>query len=170
MAADTTMTTESFLAAVQHRISCYTLQKQSPISDARIHEIVNAAIKNAPSAFNVQSARAVVLVKAEHDKLWDLADVCLKNAMPEAAYETLKPRVQGFRAAYGSVLWFEDHEALDALKFKNPGIQHVIPECKWCFWVLCGSDTDNRMFRVGSFERHAPVHYLDGFGAGRTGL
>ena len=26
-------------------------------------------------------------------------------------------------------MWFEDQEALEGLKAKNPGIQHVIPQC-----------------------------------------
>ncbi|KAJ9602599.1 hypothetical protein H2200_012792 [Cladophialophora chaetospira] len=120
--------TDDFLAAAEYRRSVYTLTNKSTISDARIHEIINTAVKNAPSAFNVQSARAVVLLKEHHEKLWDLGDSLVKKAMPEAAYAGLAPRIQGFKAAYGSVLWFEDHAALDALKSKNPAIQHVVPE------------------------------------------
>lgn len=124
----------NFISAIETRISCYTLANKSPISDSRIHEIVNAAIKNAPSAFNVQSARAVILLKQDHEKLWDIGDDLLKKSMPEAAYQALAPRVQGFRQAYGSVLFFEDQAALDTLKSKNPAIQHVIQDCKLELW------------------------------------
>ncbi|KAJ9645012.1 hypothetical protein H2204_001474 [Knufia peltigerae] len=117
---------DHLISAVENRLSCYTLTNKSPISDSRVQEIVNAAVKNAPSAFNVQSARAVVLLKRDHEKLWDLGDECLKKAMPEAAYQALAPRVQGFKEAYGTVLFCEDQSALDGLKDKNPGIQHVI--------------------------------------------
>jgi uncharacterized protein len=127
--ASTKPCTESFLAAVEHRCSCYTLAKTSPIPDTRIHEIINTAVQHAPSAFNVQSARAIILLQAEHDKLWDIADTCVRKAMPEAAYAAIAPRIQWFRAAYGTVMWFEDLAALDTLKEKNPGIQHVIPQC-----------------------------------------
>lgn len=69
-------------------------------------------------------------MKADHEKLWDIADKCLKDAMPEGAYQALAPRVKGFRAGYGSVLWFEDQDALDTLKEKNPAIQVAISDCK----------------------------------------
>jgi predicted oxidoreductase (fatty acid repression mutant protein) len=121
---------DSLFAAIENRISCYSLTDKSPIPDSRIHEIVNSTVKHAPSTFNVQSARAVILLKQDHEKLWDIGDACLKAAMPEPAYLALAPRVQGFREAYGTVLFFEDQAALDTLKSKNPGIQHVIPECK----------------------------------------
>lgn len=121
---------DNLLAAVEQRCSCYSLTNKSPIPDSRILDIVNAAVKHAPSSFNVQSARAVVLLRQDHERLWDIGDTLLKKAMPEPAYQALAPKIQGFRAAYGSILWFEDQAALGALKEKNPGIQHVVPECK----------------------------------------
>ena len=120
---------DSFLDAIQVRRSIYSLTNQCTLSDARIKEIVEAAISHCPSAFNVQSARAVILLREEHDKLWDMADAMLKKAMPEEAYKGLAPRVAGFRGAYGTVMWFEDQESLDVLKQKNVAIQHVVPEC-----------------------------------------
>ena len=123
-------TTDFFFATVQHRISCYNLANTSPISDARIHEIINTTVKHAPSTFNVQSARAVILLKRDHEKLWDIGDACLKKAMPEAAYTALAPKVQGLRAGYGSVLWFEDRATFNALTEKNPAIAQVVPQCE----------------------------------------
>ncbi|OAP64941.1 hypothetical protein AYL99_00913 [Fonsecaea erecta] len=125
----TTAATNILLAAVENRRSCYTLTKNAPpVTDARIREIVQAAVTHTPSAFNVQSTRAVVLVQRDHEALWDLGDAALKAAMPGPAYAALAPKVQGFRAAYGTVLWFEDQAALDALKEKNPALQHVVPQ------------------------------------------
>lgn len=119
-----------FLAPIENRISCYGLTNTSPIPDSKVQSVVEFAVKNAPSAFNVQSARAIILVKADHEKLWDIADKCLKNAMPEGAYQALAPRVKGFHAGYGTVLWLEDQDALDTLKEKNPAIQATIGDCK----------------------------------------
>lgn len=121
---------EQFFNPIESRISCYSLTNGSPIPDSKIQSIVEFAVKNAPSAFNVQSARAVILLKGDHEKLWDIADKNLKAAMPEPAYQALAPRVQGFRAAYGSVLWFEDQDALEVMKEKNPAIQASIGECE----------------------------------------
>ena len=120
-------TTDSFLSAVSHRISCDNLTNTSPVADARIHEIINTTVEHAPSPFNIQSARAVILLKQDHEKPWSFGDACLKKAVPEAAYTALAPKVQARRAAYGTVLWFEDSGPLGALKEKNPAIQNVIP-------------------------------------------
>ena len=96
-------TSDAFLADIESRKTIYKLDSKSTISDERIHEIVNFAVKHVPSAFNVQSARAVILLMEQHQKLWDIGDKSLKAAMPEAAYQALAPKVAGFRAAYGSV-------------------------------------------------------------------
>lgn len=119
---------ESFYNALSTRLSCYTLTNTSPISDAAIHEAVSQAIQHAPSSFNSQSTRAVILLKADHERFWDLGDSLVKAAMP-AAYPSLAPRVQGFKAAYGTVLWFEDQAALEGLRAKNPGIGHMFADC-----------------------------------------
>jgi len=93
----------SFKDAVQDRRSIYTLNKNSPIPDSRIKEILNAAINNVPSSFNSQSSRLVVLFKDEHDKFWDFVKDILKAQVPEEKWEPTGARIQGFRDAYGSV-------------------------------------------------------------------
>lgn len=105
-------TVSQLLKASETRISCYELSKTPapPIPDTRIHEIINHTIKHAPSSFNVQSTRAVILFKDEHDKLWDLADEVAQKSHPEAHEKMLGKMVKGFREAYGTVLWFEDQE------------------------------------------------------------
>lgn len=123
-----TATVDTLFAAAETRLSCYTLSNESTIPDSRIHEIVNAAVKHAPTSFNVQSARAVILLKQEHEALWDIADRTVKTATEEKNYNFLAKMVQGFRAAYGSVLWFEDQDALDGLAAKNSLFGHLVPE------------------------------------------
>ncbi|CRG88824.1 hypothetical protein PISL3812_05859 [Talaromyces islandicus] len=118
----------SLLEAIQSRRSVYRLTNKSPIPDSRIQEIVAFTVTHAPSAFNVQSARAVVLFREQHEKLWDVGLQVIQTEMPPAARPVLETKVAGLRAAYGSVLWFEDDAALDALKEKNPAIQGLIPE------------------------------------------
>lgn len=101
--APSSTSVDALFEAAEARRSLYTITKKSPISDARIQEIVEAAIKHAPSAFNVQSARAVLLLGAEHDKLWDIATAVLKKAMPEQAFASLSPKLAGFKGGYGTV-------------------------------------------------------------------
>ncbi|KAF2027959.1 Nitroreductase [Setomelanomma holmii] len=83
--------TTSFLNAVAIRRSVYNLKNSSPISQARIQEIVHEAVKYCPSAFNIRSTRFVT-----------------PTTFPKEVYDLLVPRIELFRAAYGIVLFFDD--------------------------------------------------------------
>ncbi len=124
--SDSKPTVENLFAGAEHRISCYTLSKASTIPDTRIHEIVNLAVKHAPSSFNVQSTRAVILLKDQHDDLWSIADSVAQKVHPDA-YKGLWKMVAGFKAAYGTVLFLEDEVPLEALAKKNPMFGELVP-------------------------------------------
>ena len=96
--------TKGLFPAILARHSFYQITNKCPISDERVKEIVDFAITNCPSAYNVQSARAVIVVREKHEKLWDIADETTKAVMPEQVYsQFLAPRIKGFRGGYGSV-------------------------------------------------------------------
>lgn len=95
--------TDAFLETTKARRSYYQLSNESPISDARIQEIVRHAISHVPSAFNSQTTRLVVLVKAEHEKLWDGKTDLYKAQQLEEQFEKVEQRFNMFRAAYGTV-------------------------------------------------------------------
>ncbi|ETI27695.1 hypothetical protein G647_00144 [Cladophialophora carrionii CBS 160.54] len=121
--------TDTFLEAVKDRRSIYALAAESPIPDSRIEEIVKHTVTWAPSTYNVQSARAVVLFKENHQKLWDIvkkhmADVPLEGGMREY----MDSRIAGWRGSYGTVMWFEDQTALDGLAEKNPMVGGMLTE------------------------------------------
>ncbi|KAF8064404.1 nitroreductase [Lyophyllum atratum] len=116
-----------FLEAVKVRRSILSLAKESPIPDDRIVAIVNHAIKHAPSPFSVQSCRAIMLFGAEHDKLWDFGMQRIKDA-PPPIFEVLEPKIKGHKAAYGTVLFFEDTSAVDKLPAPTQGLLTRYPD------------------------------------------
>ena len=89
--------------AVKHRRTIYTLDKNIPVDDKKIEEILRIAIKDVPSSFNSQSARLVVLVKDQHDKFWDIVTTILKVHVPEDKWEHTAQRMEMFSKAYGTV-------------------------------------------------------------------
>jgi len=95
----------SFLEAVLHRRSVYALTKNSPVPDSTIVQLAHDIVRHVPSSFNSQSSRIVVLLGDEHDKWWDMAlEEHLKAAGDdEGKKERTKPRIVGFKAAYGTV-------------------------------------------------------------------
>ena len=52
-----------YLVAVKARRTYYHLKKESPIDNGKIQEIISQAILHAPSSFNSQSSRSIVLLK-----------------------------------------------------------------------------------------------------------
>ena len=60
-----------FFKAVQDRRSVYAITSDSPISDEKIREVVEEAVKWAPSSFNMQSGRVVVVTGDMNQKVWD---------------------------------------------------------------------------------------------------
>ena len=57
---------------VEGRRTFYAIDKKSPISNQEIREIIEHSVKHVPSAFNSQSARVVLLLGENHDKLWEI--------------------------------------------------------------------------------------------------
>lgn len=107
---------KQFLQAVKERRSIYALSKESPISDAQIKEIVEAAVLHSPTSFNSQSSRAVVLLGEQHDKLWDITTETLRKIVPAEQFEGTAQKLASFKAGYGSVLFFEDQAVVKGLQ------------------------------------------------------
>ncbi|PYI05185.1 Nitroreductase [Aspergillus sclerotiicarbonarius CBS 121057] len=115
------MLSSAFLQAVVGRRSVYQIANRSPISDQEIRHLVSTAILHAPSCFNSQSTRIVLLLKEEHRKFWDNASNILKAKIGEDAFHgPTEQKMKGFRNGYGSILFFEDPEPVQALADKFP--------------------------------------------------
>jgi len=102
------MSSTQFFDIAKKRRSIYPLKKESPISDAKIQEIVTQALLHIPSSFNSQTTRCVLLVKKEHDKLWNIVKEVLKGIVPAEQWESTEGRLNMFAGGYGTVMFFED--------------------------------------------------------------
>ncbi|KAI5917619.1 Nitroreductase [Camillea tinctor] len=115
---------ELFLKHISTRRTCYSIERKSPISDARILEIAQLVIKHSPSSFNCQSTRFVVLLRDEHHKFWEIAKECFKATMSDDEYMPYEKKLTERQAGYGTILLFED---LDVIR----DYQHRFPRFKW---------------------------------------
>ncbi|KAF2124208.1 Nitroreductase [Dothidotthia symphoricarpi CBS 119687] len=120
----TMSTQKSFVQAVEERRSHYQLNKEAPISDKQITELAEHAILYVPSAFNSQSTRLVILLNQDHEKLWDFILEVLKPLTPEDKFPKTEEKLAGFKAAYGTVLFYEDPAPVDKLKKDYPIYAH----------------------------------------------
>jgi len=111
----------------QTRCSLYVLNKDLPISQDEVKQIVEHALKHTPSSFNSQSTRMVVLFDAEHEKLWDIAISELRKIVPADKFEPTENKLNMFKAAAGSVLFFEDQEVIKGLQNQFPAYAANFP-------------------------------------------
>ncbi|MBW7572161.1 nitroreductase family protein [Caproiciproducens faecalis] len=109
-----------FMDAVKKRRSFYSISKEKVLSDEEIVGLIQDAVKYAPTAFNSQSARAVVLLGKEHDKLWEETLQILRDIVPEKNFASTQEKINSFRDGYGTILYFEDQRIVTGLQEQFP--------------------------------------------------
>ena len=102
--------------AFDERRSIYALGNELPVEPQAIVNMAERVLLHTPSAFNSQSSRLVVLFGAEHQKLWDIAEKKLRAAVGDGDFSGTKQKLEGFRAAAGTVLFYEDKNVTESLQ------------------------------------------------------
>lgn len=113
--------------AAETRRSVYALNKNLPVDAQAVADIVAHAVKHTPSSFNSQSTRVVVLFGTEHEKLWDIAIAQLRQIVPADQFQATEDKLNMFKAAAGSVLFFEDQAPVKALQEQFPAYAPNFP-------------------------------------------
>ena len=107
---------KDFLKAVADRRSYYEISRESVISDEKIQEIIEHAVKYTPSAFNAQSARVVLLLGDKHDEFWDITLEALRKVVPADRFSPTKEKIQSFKNGHGTILFYEDISVIKDLQ------------------------------------------------------
>ena len=102
--------------AFDERRSVYALGNELPVETQAIVNMAERVLLHTPSAFNSQSSRLVVLFGAEHQQLWDIAEEKLRAAVGDGDFSGSKQKLDGFRAAAGTVLFYEDKNVTESLQ------------------------------------------------------
>lgn len=118
----------TFSEALMHRRSFYLLTNQSPVSNREIEEIIGKAVRYVPSAFNSQSTRVVLLLGAEHAKLWQIVKETLRKIVAGPAFVRTEEKIdRSFASGYGTVLFFEDDSVVRELQAAYPAYRDNFP-------------------------------------------
>lgn len=112
------MSIETLQKAAETRRTIYALNKHLPISQDEVQRIVEHAIQHTPSSFNSQSSRVLLLLGAEHEKLWDITASQLRKIVPAEQFGPTEAKLQAFAAGAGTVLFFEDQKVVEQLQEK----------------------------------------------------
>ncbi|PRY65236.1 hypothetical protein B0H98_103179 [Vreelandella songnenensis] len=104
----------------KQRRSQYVIGKDLPISSTVVTALIKEAVKQAPSSFNSQSSRAVILFNDQHEAFWQLVMDTLRKIVPAEAFAATEQKVNSFSAGAGTVLFFEDQDVVKELQEKFP--------------------------------------------------
>lgn len=118
---------DQFLSLAEKRRSIYALGKEIPLSEDEVIHLIKQAVKQAPSAFNSQSSRIVILLGNEHAKFWELTRTQLKKIVPDARFQATSDKLDSFSQAAGSVLFFEDQNVVQTLQQQFPSYADNFP-------------------------------------------
>ena len=98
------------------RRSQYALGKNLPMGNEQVIALIKEAIRQAPSSFNSQSSRAVILLGEESERFWELTKEALRPLVPADAFANTEDKLASFAAGAGTVLFFEDQDVIKGLQ------------------------------------------------------
>ena len=98
---------------LKQRRTYYNLNKNLPVSKSEVKKVIEEITELIPDAFNMKSARVLVVMDKKQDELWDRIFDTFEGKVP-------REKIDGFKAAAGTILYFYDEEVVGALQKKFP--------------------------------------------------
>lgn len=118
---------KDLLTVIQQRRSIYALSDQITVSENDLTARITDVVKNVPSPFNMQDQRVIILYGDEHKKLWSIVMETLRARVPAEKFAPTEAKINGFAAAAGSILFFENRHAVEALQEQFPSYAANFP-------------------------------------------
>lgn len=112
---------------ILNRRSIYDIKGECPVSNDQLKEILEYAMLHSPTAFNSQSGRTVLLLGAEHKKLWEIVREVLRAMVPAENFGPTDAKINSFAAGYGTVLFYEDQTVIAKLQADFPTYHDAFP-------------------------------------------
>ncbi|KAL6788771.1 nitroreductase [Trichoderma sp. SZMC 28012] len=111
------MDSSDLLKLLLKRRTTHYLGKDRELDNQVVIKILREALLVAPSFFNAQTTRIVLLLDDENEKLWELVKECLaKHSKDKSLGLDTMEKLNGFKQANGTILFFEDRSAISHLR------------------------------------------------------
>lgn len=111
------------------RRSIYALGKNIPLEENKLIELISEIVKNAPSAYNSQTGKILLLLNENHNDLWDIVENTLREKMgPNRDFSDTKNKMDMFKASYGTILYFENSNKVKELQETFPSYADKFPQ------------------------------------------
>ncbi len=115
---------DAIYSGLADRRSIYALGKDIPASDDEVIDFIRRTTELVPDAFNMKSQRVVVALGEKQDALWD-------TVYDVFGGKVAREKIDGFKAAHGTVLYFYDDAVINAMQEKVPAYAQNFP-----IWAL----------------------------------
>ncbi len=109
-----------YLEALKKRRSIRNLNNQISITEEELIELIKFNLKHAPSSYNSQSPKVLLLLGEKHKEFWDITLDKIKEIVNEEQFKQSKKKLLGFKNGYGTILFFDDLSITENLKEKYP--------------------------------------------------
>ncbi len=110
------------IEALTRRRSRYALGRNVTLPRGEIEALVKEAVRLAPSTYNSQGSRVVILFGKHSLRFWDLTLATLRPLVPPEKIASTERRMAAFAAGIGTILFFEDAEVQRGLEMQYPAI------------------------------------------------
>lgn len=146
----------TIIDSMKMRRSVYHIGKNLPISEEQLLTIVQDAVQLAPSAFDSQSSRLIIVYGDENDWLWNLVWEKVKPFVTEEQQHATREKLKAFNSGSGTILFFEEMAIVRQLEkdfplySENFGLwsQHASALTQFAVWTALGEQ------RVGASLQH----------------
>lgn len=101
------------------RRSIYALGQNTDLTVEDVVDRLRKVQQTVPSASNSQTTRLVVVTEENNNKLWDLIMSVQKEVLDQGTWDFMSPIMANAKEALGTVLFFEDRDAVDAMPAKG---------------------------------------------------
>lgn len=110
----------AYLDAITQRRTQYALGRNVTQSKDEVTTLVQEAMRQAPSSFNSQSSRALILHGEQSVAFWDIVKEELRKIVPAEAFAGTEGKINSFAAGTGTVLFYEDQDVITGLQQNFP--------------------------------------------------
>mgnify|MGYP001752580678 FL=1 len=83
---------------LQKRRSVYALNRNLPVSEEAVIDLVKKVTELVPDAFNMKSQRVIIVLGDKQDALWD-------GIYDAFGGKVAREKIDSFKAAYGTILY-----------------------------------------------------------------
>lgn len=97
------------IESLENRRSYYAINADLPVARQEVEALVKKATVLVPDAFNMKSARVVLVFDEAHQKLWDSIYDAYEGKVP-------REKIDSFKAGVGTILYFYDESVVEGLQ------------------------------------------------------